>query len=49
MTKLLNCFKVDADLIPKREMCQLRGKVLWCLANPNAEAGKWQKISLRLM
>jgi hypothetical protein len=34
ITKVLNCFKVDADLIARRKMCQLRGKVLWRLANP---------------
>lgn len=34
ITKALDCFKVDADLIAGRKMCQLRGKVLWRLANP---------------
>jgi hypothetical protein len=43
ITKVPNCFKVDADLIPKRKICQLRGKVVWRLANPSAEAEKWQK------
>jgi len=43
ITKVLNCFKVDADVIQKRKICQLRGKFLWRLANPNAEIGKRQK------
>lgn len=33
ITKVLNCLEVDADLIPRRKMCQLRGKVLWRLVN----------------
>jgi len=33
ITKVLNCFKVEADLIPRRKMCQLRGKVSWRLVN----------------
>jgi hypothetical protein len=49
ITKALDCFKVDADLIARREICQLVGRFYGIWPIPNAEAGKWQKIFPRLM
>jgi hypothetical protein len=43
ITKVLNCFKMDAGLKPRKKMCQLCGKVLWRLANPECRSRELTK------
>jgi hypothetical protein len=40
ITKLLNCFKVYADLIPRRKSVSYVGRFYCVWPVPNAEAGK---------